>query len=72
MGKRTVKYYGKNRPDMSDRCPERFNCSFVLWIWNFKKRSRAKMMKLMTESKKPLTIIHSQKDLDQLLRKRSI
>ena len=72
LAKYTLKYPRKNRPDMSDEYPERFYWGFVLWIWKFKKCSQAKIMKRMTESQKPFTILRSQKYLDQLLRKRSI
>ena len=32
--KRTVKHYGKPRPDLADDCPEQFDPKFFKWIWN--------------------------------------
>jgi len=47
--KRSVKYYGKTRPDMADGCPERLDketIEFISFIWRTRKASRAKIIKL--------------------------
>ena len=38
--KRTLKYYGKSRPDMTEGCNERLDLEFIGWVWNYKHRSR--------------------------------
>lgn len=62
--KRYLQYRGQTRPDMGDGCNEKLDLEFLLWIWNFPKRSHHKMIQLMMESKKPTTILHSQKAID--------
>lgn len=42
--KRTVKYHGRSRPDMAEGCHERFDLEFILWIWNYKHRSRKRVL----------------------------
>ncbi|MBO6544672.1 MAG: hypothetical protein JJ939_05760 [Alphaproteobacteria bacterium] len=36
---RTLKHYGRVRPDLGTGCPERFNWEFLQWVWNYDKRS---------------------------------
>lgn len=35
--KRTLKYYGKTRPDMAEGCNERFDWDFIKYVWNFER-----------------------------------
>lgn len=39
---RTLKYYGRNRPDLPEGCPERFSVEFIHYILSTNKRQRAK------------------------------
>lgn len=39
---RVIGSYGKVRPDMADGCPERFDWSFLKWVWNFNKTNRVR------------------------------
>jgi len=43
--KRVIINYGKVRFDMGDRCPERFDFSFVKWTWNYRKDHYPKIFK---------------------------
>lgn len=36
--RRVAKTYGKTRPDMGEGCPERFDRSFLTYIWTFPER----------------------------------
>jgi adenylate kinase family enzyme len=45
--KRAAKYRNMNRPDMSEGCNERLTLEFILWIWNYRRRSRPKVLKLL-------------------------
>ena len=40
---RTLKHYGKSRPDLPENCPERFNWEFTHWIWSTRNTGRNKM-----------------------------
>ena len=40
---RTLKHYGKTRPDLPEDCPERFNREFIHWIWSTRNSGRLKM-----------------------------
>ena len=42
--KRTLKYYGRSRPDMAEGCLERLDLEFVMWVWNYKHRSRKRLL----------------------------
>jgi adenylate kinase family enzyme len=48
--KRSIQYRNRNRPDMAEGCQERFNLNFILWVWNYKKRTRPKIVKLIEEN----------------------
>lgn len=43
---RTVKCYGRSRPDLPDGCPERFNREFIKWIWATRNTNREAMQAL--------------------------
>jgi adenylate kinase family enzyme len=47
--KRAVTYRNKRRPDMAEGCPERMNLEFILWVWNYQKRSRPKIVRVLNE-----------------------
>lgn len=32
--RRTLRYYGRSRPDLTENCPERFDPVFWRWIWD--------------------------------------
>ncbi|MBV8858809.1 MAG: DNA topology modulation protein [Acidobacteria bacterium] len=42
--KRGLKYRGKSRPDMAEGCHEQVNMEFLLWVWNYPRRSRPKVL----------------------------
>jgi adenylate kinase family enzyme len=37
---RTLKGYGRTRPDLPDECPERFDFGFLRFVWNFNAEHR--------------------------------
>ena len=43
---RTLKHYGKSRPDLPEDCPEHFNWEFTHWIWSTRNTGRLKMQQL--------------------------
>lgn len=42
--KRTIKYHGRSRPDMTEGCREKFDLEFVLWVWNYPKETRRRVL----------------------------
>ena len=46
---RFIRYRGRTRPDMTEGCAEQLNWEFILWIWNYPKKQRVKVLELMRE-----------------------
>lgn len=44
--RRTLRDYGRSRPDLPENCPERFDRDFWLWIWNTRRIGRDKILRL--------------------------
>lgn len=42
--KRTIRYYGRTRPDMGAGCPERLSREFLSFCWNFDHDGRLRMV----------------------------
>ena len=40
---RTLRGYGRTRPDLPSNCPERFSLEFYQWIWSTRHTARKKM-----------------------------
>lgn len=68
--KRVVFSYNRTRADMAEGCPEKFDLEFLKWIWNFEKRSKAKMEKLLAqyENEKAIVRLKSKKEVANFLR----
>jgi adenylate kinase family enzyme len=45
--KRSIRYRSKRRPDMAEGCPERLTWEFILWIWNYSRRTRPKVVSML-------------------------
>lgn len=49
---RTLKHFGRSRPDLREGCPERIDreyWGFMLWIWNYPRRSRPRILEFMEQ-----------------------
>lgn len=55
--KRIKKYHGLSRPDMQDDCPEKFDLSFIKWIWNFPKKQRIDIINILKKVPKTKQVI---------------
>lgn len=44
--RRTVRYYGRTRPDLPEGCPEQISLEFWAWIWRTRQTGRQKMQEL--------------------------
>jgi adenylate kinase family enzyme len=47
--KRRVLYHRRNRPDVAAGCPEQLSLEFIIWVWNYERRSRPKALALFNE-----------------------
>ncbi|CAM2907010.1 DNA topology modulation protein [Paenibacillus sediminis] len=67
--KRRIKYNNRTRPDMNEGCPEKLDWEFLKWVWNYKKRSRSKIMNKLDQAKdqKRVIIVKTRKQVNELL-----
>jgi adenylate kinase family enzyme len=67
--KRAVMYRNKSRPDMTEGCRERLSLEFILWIWNYRRRSRPKILRMFESDREGKRIIwlRSQSDIERFL-----
>jgi adenylate kinase family enzyme len=63
--KRRIMNHGTTREDMAEGCKENIDLEFLKWIWNFRKRSRSKILKTLAEidGEKKVYIFRKPKDL---------
>jgi len=64
--KRSLRYWGRTRPDLPDGCPERFSWEFYRWIWNTRKTGTERIQKLLAHlpEGKEVVVIRSLKAVD--------
>jgi adenylate kinase family enzyme len=48
--KRAVTYRKGGRPDMAEGCVEKIDLEFLRWIWDYPKRTRPKVLKMLEET----------------------
>jgi len=67
--KRTILYRRSRRPDMAEGCPERFDLSFMVWVWNYKKRTRPKIVNLLMQhsQNKKVIWLRTQAEVERFL-----
>jgi adenylate kinase family enzyme len=52
VSRRALRYKGVSRPDMAEGCREQLNrdfLTFLLWVWNYPRHSRPKLLKRLEE-----------------------
>ena len=47
---RTLRWYGRSRPDLPDGCPEQLSAEFYAFIWRTRKTQRAKSAALLASA----------------------
>ena len=66
--KRMVKYQNKKRPDMAEGCFERFDWEFVMWVWNYKKTSRVRLInELESHREKRVMFLKTRREVAEFL-----
>lgn len=58
--KRVLQYRNTTRPDMAEGCHERFSWQFLLWVWNYRRRTRPKILKMLRRCEGKVQAIHLQ------------
>ena len=68
--RRTIRYYGRTRPDLGEDCPERFDWEFIQWVWNFHRDSRHRILAALEQHGGECTVyrLHSPKDVRTFLK----
>jgi adenylate kinase family enzyme len=67
--KRAILYRGKDRPDMAKGCNERFDPEFIMWVWNYRARSRARALAEIDDLKdQNVFILKSSHEVEQFLK----
>ena len=68
--KRVITRYGESRSDMGENCPERFDMSFLKYVWHFRKTERPKLISRLSEAEgKHIIDIKNEKDRKAFLKK---
>lgn len=67
--KRVMQYRNMTRPDMAEGCHERFSLQFLLWVWNYRRRTRPKIAKMLKQREGEIKVIwlNSAAEIDQFL-----
>lgn len=65
--RRVLSNLGRTRPDMGAGCPERFDLSFLKWVWNFNREKRTQYLSLLNGSGKTVYHIRSRRELPSLI-----
>jgi adenylate kinase family enzyme len=68
--KRWVMYNRDTRPDMAAGCEERFDWEFLLWVWNYPKRSKPGKELVLNRYANEKTVIRlrSNREIEEFLR----
>lgn len=69
--KRALLYRNRSRPDMAEGCNERLTLEFALWVWNYARRSRPKVLRLLESKRETKRVIRlrSQAEVESFLAK---
>lgn len=55
---RTLRTYGRSRPDLPDACPEHFDPEFYRFIWRTRNSGRAKIAEIVARAHPGLRVLH--------------
>lgn len=69
VAKRVIRYRGSARPEMPVGCPERFDLTFLAWIWNYPNGSKRRVLALLDAHRSVRKVVHlrSQRDVERFL-----
>jgi adenylate kinase family enzyme len=74
VARRAFRYRGSSRPDMGEGCPEQLNKDFLvflLWVWNYPRRSRPKVLERLGEHSgaRQIYVLRSSAEAEEFLEK---
>jgi len=71
---RSLRYRNGRRPDMAEGCPEQLTLEFVLWVWNYPRRSKPKILELLREKGegKQIVWLRSRGEVERFLKRSSL
>jgi len=64
---RIVRNRGRPGPGLPPGCPERFDLAFLLWVWNYERRSRLRVIDLLAASGLPVVHLRNRHEAVQWL-----
>lgn len=67
--KRSIKYRGKSRPDLTEGCNEKFDWEFYKWIWNYPARNKPEILEKiqMNSQGKEVYYLKSKEDVENFI-----
>lgn len=67
--KRAFMYRKRSRPDMAEGCRERLTLEFILWIWNYPRKTRPRIVRLLESHRegKRIVWLRTQSDVERFL-----
>ncbi|MEJ8302746.1 DNA topology modulation protein [Saccharibacillus sacchari] len=68
--KRCFMYRAKSRPDLNADCEEKLDAKFIKWVWNYKKKSRPKVLESIRSQGqgKRTVVLSSRKEVEAFLK----
>lgn len=64
---RSWRYRGRPGPGLPDGCPERLEWQFLIWVWNFERRSRGRVVSLLAASGLPVVHLRRLQEAERWL-----
>lgn len=66
---RTLRYFGRTRPEMASGCPEGFDWEFIRWVWTYDMHSRPKVEALMARwrGRRQIVVLSSVSEVNAFL-----
>lgn len=54
---------------MNEKCPEKIDFEFIKWVWNYRRRSRIKILEKLEQVKnqKEIIIVKNRKQVDGII-----
>jgi len=65
---RALRYRGRPCPGLPAGCPERLEWQFLMWVWNFDRRSRGRVISLLKASGLPVVHLRGTREAERWLR----
>jgi adenylate kinase family enzyme len=64
---RSWRYRGRPGPGLPDGCPERLEWQFLMWVWDFERRSRGRVVSLLAASGLPVVRLCDRRETERWL-----